>query len=711
MTTRPALGPRFPVPAAEADPEPPPPVVRSARPAVPRTATDEGRLGGHITELHGLRGLALLLVVLFHLFGAGRVSGGVDVFLFVSGFLATRQIVTRGHRGTFRFGSHYARLLTRLVPTALVVLIAVAVATWLFMPAERWTSVGGEIVASALFYENWELITHQLAYGAAGPAASPLQHFWSLAVQGQFLLLWPLVAVPVVWLTARTRRLWVTTVVLLVGLLPLLVLSFGFAVTLSAETQATAYLHSGARAWEILLGAVVALVAPYLRLPDLLRAMLGWLGLGLVASSGFLLDGAVLFPGPYALWPLLGAAMVLVGSGSTRRWAPVGLLGSRPLRFIADISYELYLWHWPILIFLLLVAGSDTVTWPQAMGILVVSGLLAWLTQRAVAQPLRFHGDGRGALRVIGASVAATAIVAVPITYTVGDLERRQAAEIAALAQPAPSHPGAAVLQRGDAERSFTEPFRPSSAAAHLDLPPSVQSGCRQEPGNGEGHDEVVLCDVHEPDDPRHTVVIAGASHSFQWEPAFGQIAEQQDWHVVTIGKGSCRLALEPGVPDSDCARWQHGAVQRIIAMNPDLVVTVGTITAADGERVSTEQVAAWQELDAAGIRILTIRDNPRFHDFSPPACVEEHGPDSPECALPRQAIFAASNPVVGFQGVPDSARHIDLTDRICDETMCRPVVGNVLVYRDWNHLTGTYVRTLTPMVTTRLRTAVPWLF
>ncbi|GAB3174534.1 acyltransferase family protein [Myceligenerans halotolerans] len=678
-------------------------------------APDHATISGRIIELHGLRGLALLLVVVFHLFGAGRVSGGVDVFLFVSGFMATRQIVTRGHRGTFRFGQHYARLLSRLVPTALIVLVAVATAAWMLMPAERWTSIGREIVASVLFYENWELIASQLAYGAAGPSASPLQHFWSLAVQAQFLLVWPLVAAPLVRLTARSRRLWFTTLVLLACLMPVVALSFGHAVTLSAEAQSVAYLDSTARVWQLALGAVVALVTPFIRLPGGLRAVLGWLGLGLVVTSGFLFDGAALFPGPYALWPVLGAALVLVGSGSGSdpRWAPVGILASRPLRFIADISYELYLWHWPILVFFLLVSDSEAVTWQEAAVVLVASGLLAWLTHIAVAEPLRYGGTGRGALVVVALAMAATAAVAVPTTHVVDELDRRRAAELAALSEPSPDHPGAAALRAGFTETTFSASFQPSTAAAHLDVPLSVANGCRQESGDAAGYEKVVICDVHDPGHPHRTVVIAGASHAFQWEPPFQQIAEHEGWRLVTVAKAGCRFAIPAGpqrTDGTDCDRWQRSAVDTILGMSPDLVVVVGTDTSEGAERVSPAQVAAWQALDEAGITVLTIRDTPRSKRLAP-SCVERHGPHSAECGLPRRELFDRTNPVLTFDGVPADARHIDLTDWICRSTTCPPVIGNVLVYRDWDHLSGTYARTLTPMLTDRLRAEVPWMF
>ena len=397
--------------------------------------------GVHIPELHGLRGLALALVVAFHLFGNGRVSGGVDVFLVLSGFLATGSLLRRAERRELRLGEHYGRTFSRLVPPALLVLVATAALAWWIMPRGIWVQTGREILASALYYVNWEMIWGQLAYGAAGPQTSPVQHFWSMSVQGQFFLAWPVVVLIVV---ALARRLWISARDLLaVVVAALTVASFVFALNLHAVDQPVAYFHSWARFWELGIGGFLALVLPWLRLPGFLRPVVGWVGLGLVVSSGFVLDGGALFPGQWALWPVAGALLVLLVRQfrqfrqfpQFRRLGglgPRGLLQVAPLRFVADISYALYLWHWPLLIAYLHYTGLDRVDWFGAALILTTSVVLSWLTTKLVADPAQRFREAFGGTRALVAAAASVALVAGGAVAAVSTLERQDAELLAA---------------------------------------------------------------------------------------------------------------------------------------------------------------------------------------------------------------------------------------------------------------------------------------
>lgn len=698
-----------------------------------RPAGSSPARGGQIPEIHGLRGLALVLVVLFHLFGAGRVSGGVDVFLVVSGFVVTRSLARRAAEGRLSITENWARTAGRLVPSALIVLIAVAAAAWWLMPSSRLTEVGREIVASALYYENWELIGSQLQYGAAGPMASPLQHFWSLAVQGQFLLVWPLIVLALVGMARGAIRrgrsgMWPLAVFLVITTAA----SFAYALWLVGVSQPVAYFHSLSRFWEIGVGALVALVVPWLPVASWLRALIAWLGLGLVVSSGFLFDGAALFPGVEVLWPVGGALLVLVGAGTRVGWGPRGLLQLPPLRFLADVSYELYLWHWPLLVFLLVHTGQDTVTPLQAAGILAASLLLAWLTHLAVASPIR-KAVGRArvpSLAFVGLATAA-ALIAVPVTWYVVEEEGRRAAQLAALENPAdgrdaltperdtlaweprPGNPGPFALDPALAvPAAGSAPMIPALEIAPADLPRSLAENCTQESGDGIGYEVVKTCRVVDPPHPRKTVVILGASHEYQWEPTLIRIATVHNWRLITIGKGGCRA--EVYAPDnlSDCAVWARAAVETTIGIEPDAVVVSGTRTAGGKlyERVIPNQVKIWKKLWQAGIRTVAIRDNPRYTEH-PVDCVEKNGPASPVCnGLPRGAVLERVNPMDQLTGkVPAAA--IDMSDWFCTADTCPVVVGNVLVYRDRGHISATYARELAPMLERELRTHARWLF
>jgi peptidoglycan/LPS O-acetylase OafA/YrhL len=733
------------------------------RPEPPRVPTR--RVGA----VDGLRGLALLLVVAFHLFGHGRVSGGVDVFLVLSGYFATGTLLRRADGGTLRLGAHYARTLARLLPAALVVLTAVTVALFALAPRMRWSSGLREIGASATFWENWELIDAALAYGAAGPDASPLQHFWSLSVQGQFFAVWPLVVLGLVAAGRRaqgrarvgrsrtgqtpTGHAWARhtsggpppstpghlTARRLVAVVTLAatVASFGYACWLLTVDQPVAYFSTFTRFWEIGVGALIAL-APRLpgALPGPVRAGLGWAGLALVVGSGFLVDGAVVFPGPWALVPVTGAALVLLtvlpvprpsgkaapggatpsGGTPTASWTAGALLDSAPLRFGARISYALYLWHWPVLVFWLLTTGEHRAGPLTGAGILAASTLLAWLTTRYVAEPALAHvapGHTRQPapsarwMPVALVGTAALLLGTTQVAATAHDATVRH--DVADLRAPSPDHPGAAALAPDAAIRPTpTAPFRPATWVAFDDHPGSPE--CAQ----SSDLPDLLECTVVPQDDPTAVVYLAGASHELQYEDAFAALAREHGWELREMLKHGCRLATsgEGGLayPPS-CATWNERALDALVATRPDAVVVVGTRTYEDGspERVMPGQVDAWRLLDDAGVRVVTVRDNPRFEWFVPVCMEGESIPDA--CGRPRAEQLAAVSPVTTADGVTGDVVHLDLTDSICGPVTCSAVVGNVLVYRDDDHLTSTYVRTLTPVIDEQLRSSAPWLF
>ena len=679
-------------------------------PLLPDTAP---RPGARLPEIHGLRGLALVLVVLFHLFGNGRVSGGVDVFLVVSGYLVTRSLVRRADDGTLRLGAVWARNAARLAPSALTVLAAVAAGTWLLLPESTWESIWRQVVASALYVENWDLVVNELSYGAAGPEASPVQHFWSLSVQGQFLLVWPLLVL-LIGLAVRRTRLRVRTV-----LLPLLLLataaSLAYAVYLTAVLQPVAYFHTATRFWEMGAGALLGLLP--LGTPGRVRALGAWLGLGLVVASGFVIDGGSLFPGLWTLWPVAGALLVIAGAGTPSSWGPRGMLAFAPLRFLADISYELYLWHWPVLIFLMALTDVTAVGWPEATVVLTASVLLAWVTQRLVARPVARAVPRtlptRRALVSLAGAVTATALVVVPVLGLQADLQRQVSAAAAELGQVDLSHPGATAIRTADA--APVTDLRPALKAAQEDKSAHfTDDRCVQPGGSGPGYEEAVWCDLHAPEQPTATVLLAGGSHTYQWSDVFLEIAQENGWRLVLAGKGQCRVKHVPD-PQHGCVQWGDNVIELAKQLRPDAMIVDGTHTHYDGELedIPVEQVAAWQLLDEAGIQLIGVRDSPRGGEPLVRDCLAEHGTSTSLCDLTRSEVYPDVSPALSTPGVPESMLHVDVTEWYCRESddRCPAVIGNVLVYRDVSHLTNSFLMSMRPMLAEALREQAPWLF
>ena len=678
------------------------------------------RPAGYLHEVDGVRGIALALVVGFHVFGNGRVSGGIDVFLVISAFFLTRKLLLHldGSNGpqlpigahASWLGRHYTGVLSRLVPSVAIVLLGVLAATRLFAYPSQYPQHLREVVASALYIENWELIGSQLAYEAAGPQTSPLQHFWSLAVQGQFFLVWPLIAFAVALPLARRAGGYRGPLVLTVTLAT--VLSFGWAMHQVNLDQQVAYFDTFSRVWELGAGALIALIPGKWFARAWVREGGVWLGLTMIVSSGFLFDGSTLFPGPATLWPVVGTLLALFGaSRDTAPGLTARLLHTSPIRYLASISFQLYLWHWPVLIFYLQIRGWSQVGFLGATVVVTASLALAsatqWLTSR------RWLAVDRSTFRWRNVWVPLLAlglVVSIAATWR-ADIEQRHAAAVREAVEFEGNYIGAlANTDPAAAARISTNvPPRPAFADAAGDRPAVYEQGCVQTLGEQPGQGEVLICDVDNYG-AEHTLVITGASHALQWYPALQTIAREHGWRLVVAHKSSCPLTNEPGL--GTCSEWNRDAFDVIMSYAPDAVFTLGTRSEEEPGLLDAfypPSVAVWQQFSDAGVSVLGIRDTPRL-PFDVPECLEANSGDTALCRYPRSEIYSPDIMSTSAH-LPESFRLLDLTDAIMGPEYFDPIVGNVVVYRDSGHLTATYAATMTPMLKQALREADPDLF
>src|SRR5699024_518773 len=295
------------------------------------------------------------------------------------------------NNGRIDFFKYLGRLVRRIFIPLAIVAVVTLIAGLLISPVTQHRQLWAEARASFLYFENFELINSQLAYGAAGPETSPFQHIWSLSVQGQFYLVWPFVAILAVLLakalkTSAAKIMGVLVAVIFVG-------SFVYAIYVGTYNQDEAYLMTTTRAWQLAFGALLALAGSSIRLPKQLRGLAGWLGVAMIATCGLFLDGAALFPGPWALWPLAGLALVLIAAGPHGgNQDPIGsathFLSNKPLAWIGDHAYGLYLWHWPLLIFYMEIRDREAIGVKGAMVILAATTVLAMVMHRYVETPL-----------------------------------------------------------------------------------------------------------------------------------------------------------------------------------------------------------------------------------------------------------------------------------------------------------------------------------
>lgn len=677
-------------------------------PAPPRTIPDAiaPRRPGHRPELQGLRAVAIGMVVVYHVF-LDRVSGGVDVFLLISAFLLTGSFAAKLERGApLRIGRYWIKAFKRLLPPAAVTIAGVLLLMYLFFPAYRWREILNQAVASTLYYENWHLASAAIDYYAADRSqASPLQHFWSLSIQGQVFVLWPLIFLGVRLLVRRYG--WEVRRTLAVVFGSIFVVSLAWSIFQTATTQGHAYFSTYTRLWEFALGSLLALALPPLeralawessRRP--LRVLLGWVGMLGMLSCGLIVTVEGAFPGWIALWPLLAASLIIIAGSTGSRWGVDRILASRPLARLGDISYGLYLVHWPLLVTLLVVQDATRAGLIEGVILIALSLRAGALLTRHVDAPIR-HSASLAALpgRAVLVILAAVALGVAPALSIQSALDRQAAR---ALAGSAVNNPGAGVLLG-----TSTGPQDPDAPAIPLggdvkwdwvSMPDLCKGAYKPASANLSTN-----CRQTATGEPGKVIVAVGNSRTHQMMGSYLPLAEANGYTVVSLIKFWCPITFE-AVSD-DCAAWNRELMDYLVTLKPAAVVTNTTqIDSGELEKRTPGVEGFIGTLTAAGVDVIGFRDVPRM-PWDPPSCLETRSQEA--CEVPSRGIYAdeaLNADLVSAARRPGAFHPVDVAAYFCPDGHCPTIVGNVYLYIDGGHVTQSYVRTMAPAVDEQLR-------
>ncbi|MBX5442410.1 MAG: acyltransferase [Solirubrobacteraceae bacterium] len=664
---------------------------------------------GFRADVEGLRAVAIGAVVLAHA-GVGAAAGGfvgVDVFFVISGFLITglllRELELRGGISLTRF---YARRAKRLLPLAALVLAAVSVAGALLLDPVRRDLLAGDVVAAALSVVNWRFAAQAVDYFAAGADASPVRHYWSLAVEEQFYLVWPALLLAGTWWARRGGRSVRRAAGVLLAAVGAASLAYGVWLTRTAAD--VAYFSTLTRAWELALGGLLALAgaAPG-RLPPRAAAALGWAGLAAIVVACVAFDASTPFPGVAALLPTLGTVALIAGGAA----APLRVLTLAPVRYVGRISYSWYLWHWPLYVFAADELGPLS-AW-EGLAAMAVSLAPAIVTHHLVEAPLhhaaRLAARPGLALRVGAACIAVSVVAGVLVSATAPRIRTADASEVEGARA---IDPDAFVLQ------TEAVALLPNPRDAGGDQPRMYEDGCWQT-RSGTRSPECRYAHA----DAKTTIVLYGDSHAAMYAPALEAIARRRGAALLVLSKQGCHPAEIPlwngplGRHYTECDAWRADALARIERERPVLVVTAGAngyaTMAPDGSRrraadsvgpLTDAYEATLRRLAATGAKVVALADTP-YAPFDVPSCVAERPRDLAACAFDRETgqRFPPISARAARAAAPAGVDLVDLTPVLCPDGRCPSVIGNALVYRDSNHLTATYARTLAGWLSARL--------
>jgi peptidoglycan/LPS O-acetylase OafA/YrhL len=635
-------------------------------------------------DIEGLRGIAILLVLLFHA-GLPWTPGGfvgVDVFFVISGFLITGKLWRESQQpGGLNITRFYAWRIRRLLPAALVAVALIAlVGLLLAAPLDR-SELAADGAASALSLANMRFIG-SVDYFAATLSPSPFLHFWSLSVEEQFYLVWPALIVLLTWRGGGSRRL---IAALLIGVIA----SFALSMWLTDASPARAFYLLPTRVWQLGVGGLLALIG--VAGTSRRAGAVAWAGLAAVAVAGVALTAEMPYPGLAALLPTAGAAALLYGGAAPS--GPVRLLAAAPLRFLGKISYSLYLWHWPLLV-LPLMFLERALTGVEVVASVAVAIGVSWLSWRFVEQPFRYGDRSRRATSWSAIRVGVAGILSVAL-FTQGLAAALPSSAVAV--QPTPSPSGSPVASDGPI--TLPADLTPSLASARDDEERLRGDGCL-------AFERVTTppnC-VYGVKGSAITIALVGDSHASHWFPAIEAVALERGWRLLTFVKVSCsfttlvqrNLALKREY--RECTAFNEATVARLNQIKPALTIIVNRRTFRPIEENITSALAgaALGEMVARipGATAILVDTPDPGRDV--PACLSKHPSDIRACLFTQddadnREIGVAERVAADVSG----ARLIDLTANICTEWPCSPISGSVLIYRDEDHMTATFSRSL----------------
>ncbi|MDT0141716.1 acyltransferase family protein [Microbacterium sp. PRC9] len=636
---------------------------------------------GFRADIQGLRAIAVGSVLLYHA-GLPFLPGGyvgVDVFFVISGFLITSHLLGQlESHGTLRFGEFYARRARRILPASFVVLALSVAAALIWYPPLLMKDLWAAAVATALYVPNYFFASANSDYLAESSNPSLFQHYWSLGVEEQFYLLWP-VLLALVWVLVRSRRALVGVLIAVVAA------SFALCVWLTFAAQPWAFFSLPSRAWELGVGGLVAVLLQ--RRPGIVgerwAAPLGWAGIAAMAASVFLFSSETLFPGAAAALPVLGTAAV-IAAGESRR-GPTRMLSARGMVFLGTISYSLYLVHWPALVLAGTALPGEQPLW-TTLGIAIACVPAAWLLYRFVEDPVRrtpLLTKRRARVTLVGALAGSLACLGLAsAAYAVADTRSLHAERAASSTVIADAPRGTDFVP---------DNLAPALRDARDSLPEVYDDGCML----GIASTDAEGCVYGDPAAPR--IVLFGDSHAAQWFPALEGFARPAGYSVEVHAKSSCPAAdiasLRRGAPYPQCPEWRDAVIDRINTSPPALVL-VATYTDPElapgvDDDAETWAAAFGRTLDAIDAPVAMMADTPDMRE-DPAPCLSAHLSDAAACAQPR--TVALEGPARDGEATAAAKRGIplvDLNEYLCDADACPPIIGNTLVYRDSHHLTA----------------------
>lgn len=636
-------------------------------------------------EIEGLRVVAALLVAVYHIW-FHRVSGGVDVFFVISGFLITTSIISTINRtGEFRFWPYISKLMKRLLPSGFFILGVTLLLSIFWLPDSIFLKTIREIIASMFYYQNWQLAISSTDYLDASQMKSPVEHFWALSIQGQFYIIWFLFFSLVLFLIKRYK---ITSAKTLINsaLCVLFLVSLAFSIYLTEKNQPFAYFITFTRVWEFALGGLLCVNLSSIKINKTLATIMGWFGLIGLVLTGIIFNVSEMFPGYIAAWPMACALFIVVSGTKETRFGVGCFLGSPAMVKLGGISFGIYLWHWVILEYYRYNV-QETPGIVTGLLIIILSVLLsAWMT-RFIEKPIRHSKNDKLSFKRIGVLGSANLLL---ICLLLGATYFEQYKIEQKLTDK--NYPGAmAVSSHIDTPN---EEAIPTYSEVFDDLPIAHLDGSNQ----GLKKSDLKIGEYGETENYDVTIAVIGSSHSEQWLGAVLEATKAHKYRVLNITRSGTRLST--GYEDEKLKKeWVNNVLDYLEDADIDLIISQATVAHSPTKEVHQEITDQLEHIkNDLDIDVLALRDNPRY-EFNVLESLETKGLEETTRQMNEEKNRQNDEAYwEEFIEKENSIYKLDLTDYFKVNDQFLPVIGNIRIYRDSNHMTNTYSESFGPI-------------
>lgn len=652
---------------------------------------------GFRPDIEGLRAVAVVLVMLDHA-GLAAVSGGyigVDVFFVLSGFLIT-GLLLREHEssGGISLSRFYARRFRRLLPASTLVLAVTLIVSSVYLDAARAAQTAIDARWSALFAANFRFIQQGTDYFAAELPPSPLQHFWSLAVEEQFYAVWPALILATA-AVARRVRLRIKLGLLLAGVI---VASFMWSIHQTRLDATAAYFSPLPRSGELGAGALLAVIADWLRrsTPRLAGGLMSWAGLGLIFWSAVSFDSQTPFPGMAVAAPVLGAVLVVAGGTIAPGGGSERLLGLPPFQWLGKISYSLYLWHWPVLAIAAERADRD-LSLAENLMLCVLATALSAATYLVLEHPVRDSLRLKRMRPLVSVGLGACLVLA---SLGISAWTRESTAVTNASAAEIIAPPTDQVINAVAAGVATTTVAAPPTMLTN----PAFEGAC-----NADRTDNFMKpCIFGDPNGQR-VMALYGDSHVAQWVPGFDVIGKQTGWKVVLYWKPSCPVAEFDVYSErlkrayTECDEFRDYVLKQLDETHPDMVLISSqyrnTRFVNNGKPTKTGLETVWDVgLDEMLAKLKPLTDqlvvigDIAYTTKLPVSCVTKNLDDVATCnGVYKDVVWADHNTAERALAAQAGVPYVNVIPWLCAGQVCPSVVDGVITHADRDHVSANY--------------------